>query len=191
MFRTVGGNPKCVQSGGLRVPLRKVCLCTCVKTACFPTDEKPFFEAAADGPARKMTRLRLRARLRAPRRVEARAPDPPLPPGRGQVGQTAKVSGEGEADEQPSSGISGQTHELRPEVMKERSPLESYRYVFDVGRLLYIFTSKIGTTMPFSASVRTAPKSNVFVTLPLQNTSTSRSSSSAPCPSVSVVIFPF
>ncbi|CAK0828281.1 unnamed protein product [Prorocentrum cordatum] len=77
-----------------------VCLCTCVKTACFPTDEKPFFEAAADGPARKMTRLRLRARLRAPRRVEARAPDPPLPPGRGQVGQTAKVSGEGEADEQ-------------------------------------------------------------------------------------------
>ncbi|CAK0828286.1 unnamed protein product [Prorocentrum cordatum] len=82
-----------------------VCLCTCVKTACFPTDEKPFFEAAADGPARKMTRLRLRARLRAPRRVEARAPDPPLPPGRGQVGQTAKVSGEGEADEQPSSGI--------------------------------------------------------------------------------------
>ncbi|CAK0828285.1 unnamed protein product [Prorocentrum cordatum] len=88
-----------------------VCLCTCVKTACFPTDEKPFFEAAADGPARKMTRLRLRARLRAPRRVEARAPDPPLPPGRGQVGQTAKVSGEGEADEQPSSGISGQTHE--------------------------------------------------------------------------------
>ncbi|CAK0828284.1 unnamed protein product [Prorocentrum cordatum] len=156
-----------------------VCLCTCVKTACFPTDEKPFFEAAADGPARKMTRLRLRARLRAPRRVEARAPDPPLPPGRGQVGQTAKVSGEGEADEQPSSGISGQTHEV------------GSRYVFDVGRLLYIFTSKIGTTMPFSASVRTAPKSNVFVTLPLQNTSTSRSSSSAPCPSVSVVIFPF
>ncbi|CAK0828292.1 unnamed protein product [Prorocentrum cordatum] len=51
-----------------------------------------------------MTRLRLRARLRAPRRVEARAPDPPLPPGRGQVGQTAKVSGEGEADEQPSGG---------------------------------------------------------------------------------------
>merc|ERR1712046_332620 len=58
-------------------------------------------------------------------------------------------------------------------------------------RLPYIDTSKIGTTMPFSDSVRTSLKSNVFVTLPLQNTSTSKSSPSEPCPSVSVVSPPF
>jgi len=91
-------------------PLHKVCLCMCVKTARFLTDEKPFFEAAADGPVRKMTRLRLRARLRAPRKVEARAPDPPLPPGRGRGGRTAKM---GEADEQPPFGRSGQKRSRR------------------------------------------------------------------------------